>query len=103
MGDYGPMGCDARFCGGLYTRVENVICGHRVACSGNWEGDLDLRMAVWVHFAACVLHFRRGWDGQFINMGNLGKVMVVGLSAVFGAWMYALGLGLGILLHYPKE
>lgn len=74
---------------GTCTRVENVICDHRVACLGNWEGDLDFRLAVWVHCAACLLHFffGRGWQGQFIGMGNLGKVMVAGLSAVFGAWI----------------
>lgn len=39
---------------GAHTRVENVICDHRVTCSGNWEGNLDFRLAVWVHWAACV-------------------------------------------------
>lgn len=33
---------------GTYTRVENVICDHQVAYSGNWEGDFRARLAFWV-------------------------------------------------------
>lgn len=49
---------------------------------------MDFWLAGRVHWAACVLHIRRGWEGHFMNMGNLGKVLVVGLSALFLDWVY---------------
>lgn len=63
-----------------------------------------------MHRAAFVLHFLAVAPRDFIIVGNLGKVMVVGLSAVsVGLGMCACdriqlrGLGLGIFSHQAKE
>lgn len=88
MGDYGPKGFDARFCGDLYTRVENVICDHRVACSGNWEGGLGFPAGGLGALRGVCLAFPARVGRAIHQYGQLGE----GHGGRFVCYLWGLGI-----------